>query len=234
MTETLGELRRTVAASGAAFGAAFDGDADRVGFVDERGDMLRLDLVTALLAERFLAHGPAPIVHDVRSGWAVRERIRELGGTPVLWRVGHAFAKPKIRDLGAPFGGELAGHYYYGELSASESTALTTILLANLLDRRGTGLADLAAPLRRYANSGELNVELSDPDRLRPVTEAVRDRYRGLRHEVDGLTVEYADWWFNLRASNTEPKLRLVVEAVDEDRLARHRDNLLAFIRERL
>jgi phosphomannomutase len=231
--ENLAALCRAVPACGAVFGVAFDGDADRCGFVDEQGTIVSMDLVTALFAGEALEAGPAPILHDVRSSRAVREYIAECGGSPVPTRVGHAFAKLEMRRLGAAFGGELAGHYYFREEIIAESAARAVVTMANLLAEAGRPLSAVVAPLKRYANSGEINLPLPDAATVRRTLAAVRERFaEGRQSQLDGLTTEFPDWWFNLRPSNTEPKLRLIVEADDQATLDARRRQLLTLIGE--
>lgn len=230
---TLGDLCAAVRERGSGFGVAFDGDADRCGFVDEEGQPVGMDLMIAVVAADVLRSGPATIIHDLRSSWAVREHIRACGGTPVMSRVGHAFAKPLMRETGAAFGGELAGHYYFRENCTAESSGLMLVRVCNILEASGKTLRQLVAPLRKYANSGEINFPLGDRRRVAAVLAEARSRYRdGDWIDLDGLSVEYADWWFNLRPSHTEPKLRLLVEARDAETMTRHRDDLSAMIRE--
>ncbi len=234
--DTMRDLQAAVRERGALFGVAFDGDADRVGFVDETGSLVRIDLVTALIAADYLLDEPgAAIVHDVRTGRAVREFIRARGGKPVEWRVGHAYMKRKMRELNAPFGGELAGHYYFRELSTSESTALVLIKMANLLAREQLPMSALFAPLQGWVSSGEINVELPDRSRIEPTLAALREQYRdGELSDLDGIRVDFDHWWFNARPSNTEPYLRLLVEADTRETMQAKRDELVRLVREGL
>ncbi len=227
--ETLDLLRRRTVETGAVFGVGFDGDADRVGFVDETGAIIPMDRVTALIAMQILEEFPGEtVLYDLRSSWSVREAIEEAGGRAVRCRVGHAFIKQQMREENAVFAGELSGHYYYRAMSYTECTALTVLMISNLVRKRGRPLSEIAAPLDRYHATGEINLRVEDPS---AVMSAVEERFSdGRIDHLDGLTVEYDDWWFNLRASNTEPFLRLNLEARARARMEEKREELLALI----
>ena len=231
-TSTLDALRAKVLETGADFGAGFDGDADRCGFVDDKGEIIPMDLFTALIAQDILsekARGTVTILYDLRSSWAVRECIQENGGRPVMSRVGHAFIKAQMRELGAVFAGELSGHYYFQENYVAESQGLAFLKLANLICKRKCRVSELVAPLRKYFQSGEINSKVADvPGILKKIREKYSD---GHMFELDGISVEYSNWWFKVRASNTEPLLRLIVEAKDRETMEEKRDSLLALIR---
>ncbi len=230
--ENLVDLQRMVRDGDYAFGMAFDGDADRVGFVDEQGAVVSMDMVTALIARELLARTPGGIVlNDLRSSWAVREVIRESGGEPQMSRVGHAFIKQQMRDADAVFAGELSGHYYFRENYFTESAALAALYIAKLVADAGRPLSALVAPLLRYAASGEINSEVTEPE---AVLKRLRDRYaeRGRVIDLDGLSVEFDDWWFNVRTSNTEPLIRLNLEAKTRAMMETRRDEVLKMIRE--
>ncbi len=227
--ENLRDLVRAVREGACALGAAFDGDADRAIFVDENGGVVSADLITALLAGPFLERFPgAPIVYDIRSSWATREAIEAAGGRPVRERVGHSFMKATMRRIGSPFGGELAGHFYYRENYTADSSLITLIEVLNLLRREGKPLSELLAPLRRYVGTGEVNFHVEDKQgMIRRLAEAFGD---GQIDYLDGITVQYTDWWFNVRPSNTEPLLRLVMEARTADRLDQGKARVLAML----
>jgi len=230
-TATLDALRAKVKETGAAFGAGFDGDADRCGFIDDKGEIIPMDLFTALIAQDILSEGSgtATILYDLRSSWSVKECIKENGGRPVMSRVGHAFIKAQMREYGAVFAGELSGHYYFKENFVAESQGLALLKLANLVCKSGKKVSDLVAPLRRYHQSGEINSKVTD---VAKVLEKIKAKYAdGHMFELDGISVEYSDWWFNVRASNTEPLIRLNVEAKDKATMEAKRDALLALIR---
>jgi len=229
-TETLAALQERVRRGGYAFGAAFDGDADRAGFVDETGAIIPMDLVTALIARDILATRGGVVFYDLRSSRIVKETILAAGGTPMMSRVGHAFIKQQMREHDALFAGELSGHYYFKDNYTAESSALAILSLANMVSRSGKPLSELVAPLRAYFASGEINTRVrGDP---KAILAAIREAYAdGEAYALDGVSVEYADWWFNVRCSNTEPLVRLNVEADTRDLMERKRNELLARIR---
>lgn len=227
--ETLTTLQDTVRNGQYDFGVAFDGDADRAGFVDEKGAIVPMDMITALIASSLLERQKGVIYYDLRSSWAVKEVILECGGTPMMSRVGHAFIKQQMRDSDAIFAGELSGHYYFKDNFFTESSAMAVLHVANAVTRKGKPLSELIKPIQRYSASGEINSEVHNPG---GVLEAIRSKYRdGRLIELDGVTVEYADWWFNVRCSNTEPLVRLNLEARNEELMAAKRDELLSVIR---
>jgi phosphomannomutase len=228
--ETLAALQARVRAGGYAFGVAFDGDADRAGFIDERGDVIPMDLVTALIAQDILAVRKGVIFYDLRSSWVVKEVVAAMGGTPMMSRVGHAFIKQQMRENDALFAGELSGHYYFRDNYTAESSALAVLSLANIVSRSGRPLSQLIAPLRKYFASGEINTHVqADPKKILARIKATYTD--GRVFELDGISVEYADWWFNVRVSNTEPLVRLNVEAKTLARMEQKRDALLSLIR---
>ena len=228
-TETLDAIRAKVKEVGADFGAAFDGDADRCGFIDDEGNIIPMDLFTALIAQDILSHGPATIFYDLRSSRAVRECIAENGGKPMMSRVGHAFIKTQMRENDAIFAGELSGHYYFKQNYTAESQGLAMIMLANLICRKNRPVHELVKPLRKYVSSGEINSRVAD---VKPILDTIRRKYAdGDMYELDGVSSEYKDWWFNVRASNTEPLLRLIVEADTRELMEAKRDELLKIIR---
>ena len=230
--DTLQAIRAKVVEVGADFGAAFDGDADRCGFIDDNGQIIQMDLFTALIAQDILsekAAGTVPILYDLRSSWAVKECIEANGGKPIMSRVGHAFIKAQMRQYGAVFAGELSGHYYFKENYMAESQGLAMIKLANLICRKNKPVSELVAPLRKYFSSGEINSKVAD---VKVIMDKIRSKYSdGHMFELDGISSEYSNWWFNVRASNTEPLLRLIVEAADEKTMETKRDELLKLIR---
>ncbi|MBQ7666966.1 MAG: phosphomannomutase/phosphoglucomutase [Kiritimatiellae bacterium] len=233
-TETLAALQAEVRKGGYDFGVAFDGDADRAGFVDEKGDIIPMDIITALIAKDMLRTNPgATVFYDLRSSWSVKETIEESGGKPMMSRVGHAFIKQQMRENDAIFAGELSGHYYFKANSTAESSALAVLCIANIVSQSGKPLSSLIAPIRRYFASGEINTKLESREKAASVLAALRGRYgeKGRAFELDGLSVEFDTWWFNVRCSNTEPLIRLNVEAKTADEMEEKRDELLAVIR---
>lgn len=229
-TQTLDVLREKVRETGADFGAGFDGDSDRCGFIDDKGEIIPMDLFTALIAQDILSRGPATILYDLRSSRAVKECIEANGGKAIMSRVGHAFIKAQMRECGAVFAGELSGHYYFKENYTTESQGLAFLMLANLICKTGKKVSELVQPLRKYFSSGEINSKVAD---VQAVLKRIKEKYTdGHMFELDGISVEYKNWWFNVRASNTEPLLRLIIEADDEKTMVAKRDELLKLIRE--
>ena len=221
--ENINDLKRAIKRTRADLGVAFDGDGDRVIFLDENARRIPNDLMTALIAGQILRsdsgvpiisgknHKREHIVYDLRSSRIVKEQIAKLGGRPVRERVGHAFIKATMRKHDAAFGGELSGHYYYRDNYFADSALLTFIHLINLISRSNKPVSEIIKPLRKYFHSGELNFTVADKEKK--MAEAVRKFSDGKIDYLDGVTVEYDDWWFNLRPSNTEPLLRLNIEA---------------------
>jgi phosphomannomutase len=214
----------------ADLGVAFDGDADRAIFVDEHAQIVPSDLVTALLAGSQLRVYPGGrVLYDLRSSWATAETIEAEGGVPAMCRVGHSFVKAQMRDENAVFAGELSGHFYFRfspTLVADDALAAFVALL-DVLGRESRPLSELVAPLRRYFASGEINVRVGDPGALLEQVAAEHPEAPEVSH-LDGLLVRYEDWWFNLRPSNTEPVLRLNLEARTEQRMIEERDRIVA------
>jgi phosphomannomutase len=209
--ENLVDLQKKVVEVGADLGVAFDGDADRLGFVDGKGNAVSCDIVTALIAREVLANEPgAAILYDLRSSWAVRKEIEAHGGVPVETAVGHSLIKAKMREHDAAFGGELSGHYYFRENFYCDSGAFILLKVLSLVCRERKPFSQLVAPLLRYYHSGEINSDVEDKEGK--VKEIERAYVSGKVSHLDGLKVEFDDWWFNVRPSNTEEKLRLVVE----------------------
>lgn len=228
--ETFEALQIKVREGGYDFGVAFDGDADRAGFTDEKGNIVPMDIITTLIARDVLTREKGIIFYDLRSSRAVKEVIAESGGTPMMCRVGHAFIKQQMRDADAIFAGELSGHYYFRDNYYTESSALAVIAVANIVSAAGRPLSELVKPIKRYFASGEINSEVEAPA---AVLERIKSRYRdGRQFELDGISVEYDDWWFNVRMSNTEPLVRLNLEAKTTGLMNEKRDELLAAIRE--
>ena len=229
-TETLDELRALVVEKGCDLGIAYDGDADRIGFVDERGEIIPMDLVTGLIAQVLLKDNPgATILYDLRSSNSVKEVIEENGGIAQECRVGHAFIKSQMADENALFAGELSGHYYFQANKNGEVSTLASFTLLNRMAETGKPISELVAHLRRYFHSGEINSEVPDKD---AVLAKLKETYAdGAQHELDGLKVSYPDWWFNVRPSNTEPVLRLNLEAKTKEMMEEKREELLAIIR---
>jgi phosphomannomutase len=220
-------------AEGADFGVAFDGDADRCFFVDDTGEFVPGDFVTALFAELVLEKNPgAKIIYDVRASWAVPERIERAGGVPLINRVGHAFIKQRMREEGAVFAGEVSGHYYFRDFSQADSGVVPFLLMLELVSRRGQKLSEILRPFReRYFITGELNTPVPD---VALKLQELKERFgpQGEVSHLDGISVTGKDWHFNVRPSNTEPLLRLNLEARSEELMEQKRDEVLDVIRE--
>jgi len=228
------DIVERVVAEGADIGIAWDGDADRCFFIDGGGEFIAGDFVTALLAEAALGKSPGEkIVYDVRASYAVKDTVAKCGGTALMNRVGHAFIKRRMREENAIFGGEVTGHYYFRDFYYADNGFIPALLILELMSRKNQTLSDLLAPFRqRYFISGEINTRVGDmatvEARLRELSEKYRD---GDTYHLDGFSAEFPDWHFNVRPSNTEPMLRLNLEAVTEPLMKAKRDEVLAVIR---
>lgn len=217
---------------GADLGVAFDGDADRCFFVDDGGEFVPGDFATALLAELILSREPgAKIIYDVRASWAVPDTIRRAGGVPLVSRVGHAFIKQRMRREGAVFAGEVSGHYYFRDFYQADSGVIPFLLMLELISRRGEPLSAILRPFReRYFLSGEINVRVADPAlKIQELKERLGSQ--GRVSHLDGISIEAEDWHLNVRPSNTEPLLRLNLEARSRELMERKRDEVLALLR---
>jgi phosphomannomutase len=223
------DLKAAILEHHADAGMAFDGDADRVFLVDERAEDVTGSMLTALAAAAMLAREPgAKIVYNLICSWTVPEVIEERGGVPIRTRVGHSFIKEVMAETGAIFGGEHSGHYYFRDNYRADSGLIAAVIALGELSASAGPLSDLLAPYRRYASSGEINSRVDDPQaKIDGIAQALSD---GRQDRLDGLTVEFDDWWCNVRASNTEPLLRLNVEARTGELLAAKTEELLALI----
>jgi phosphomannomutase len=226
------DLQRAVVDSGADIGLAFDGDADRCFVVDERGEIVSPSVITALIAVRELAREPgATIIHNLITSRAVPEIVAEHGGVPVRTRVGHSFIKARMAETGAIFGGEHSGHFYFRDFWFADSGMLAAMHVLAALGSTGRPLSELLSEFARYQATGEINSEVKDqPGTVERIRAAFAGRPDLTTDDLDGLTVSAPDWWFNVRASNTEPLLRLNVEAADTATLARVRDEVLRIV----
>jgi phosphomannomutase len=228
------DIVEAVVAHKADIGIAWDGDADRCFFIDGSGEFVPGDFVTALLAEAFLLkHPSATIIYDLRASHAVRDTVARLEGTSLMNRVGHAFFKQRMRETNAIFGGEVTGHYYFRDNFYADNGFVPALLMLELMSKKNQSLRDLLAPLRaRYFISGEINTNLASMRDVPAKLELIAERYAdGHQYKLDGLSVEYDDWHFNVRPSNTEPLLRLNLEATTQATMAARRDEVLALIR---
>ena len=224
------DLKQAVLEAGADIGLAFDGDADRVFLVDERAEGVSGSEVTALVAKAMLERAPgASIVYNLICSWTVPEVIRENGGTPIRTRVGHSFIKQVMAETGAVFGGEHSGHYYFRDNYRADSGLIAAVVAIEQLSLAGRPLSEVLAPFRRYRASGEVNSRVDD--QVAKVEEIAAAYASGRQDRTDGLTIEFDDWWFNVRPSNTEPLLRLNVEARTEELLQEKTAEVLALIR---
>ncbi|MDP9070376.1 MAG: phosphomannomutase/phosphoglucomutase [Actinomycetota bacterium] len=227
--ENIKDLRARVTEVGADVGLAFDGDADRVFLVDEKAEPLSGSLTTAIVAASILDKNPGEkVIHNLICSKSVPEVIREHGGEPVRSRVGHSFIKAVMADTGAVFGGEHSGHYYFRDNYGADSGLIAALLVLELMSKADEPLSELRRPFERYAASGEINTEVDDP---MAVIERVGEAYGDADQDrMDGLTVDLGDWWFNLRPSNTEPLLRLNLEAPTREECDAHVKEVLARI----
>lgn len=231
--ENLKDLKKKVKKSGADIGLAFDGDADRCFLVDENGEAVNPSLLTALIADRELKKKPgSPIIYNLISSRAVKEIVEENGGKALRSRVGHSFIKALMAESGAIFGGEHSGHFYFADFWRADSGMLAALHAIAALGESNKSLSELLKPYSRYVASGEINSKVKDGAK---VMARIKDIY-GIKPEVtsdelDGLTINGDTWWFNVRASNTEPLLRLNVEAKTQAQMSQIRDEVLAVIR---
>ncbi|ADQ14416.1 phosphomannomutase/phosphoglucomutase [Halanaerobium hydrogeniformans] len=216
------DVRKLLLEKNSDLALIFDGDGDRVMFLDENGEFIAPDLIIALLAEYFIKQGKGKtILYDIRTSWSVKEHIEDLGGSTHMWKVGHAYAKLKLREIDGICGGELAGHYYYKDFFYCDSGMLTALIVLNVvarLKKEGKSISELIAELDKYANSGEVNFKI---EYKQEVMEKLKEHYLSTKEperffDFDGYRIEYENWWFNVRPSNTEPYLRLVVEAENQ------------------
>ncbi|MBO9324220.1 MAG: phosphomannomutase/phosphoglucomutase [Roseiflexus sp.] len=231
MPENRAELERRVVEEGADAGFAFDGDGDRFFVIDDRGRFISGDFLTALLGRYLLQRAPgSKIVYDVRASWAVRDLISAAGGIPLIERVGHAFIKRRMANENALFGGEVSGHYYFRDFNFADSGIIPSLLVMEMLAGSNQSLSAMLAPLEeKYFISGEINSTVANPkERLEALAAAYAD---GVIEWIDGISVTYPTWHMNVRASNTEPLIRLNLEATTREEMERRRDEVLAIIR---
>ncbi len=228
------DIVERVKADKADIGIAWDGDADRCFFIDGSGEFIAGDFITALLAEAALLKSPGEkIVYDVRASYAVKDTVARYGGTALMNRVGHAFIKRRMREENAIFGGEVTGHYYFRDYYYADNGFIPALLILELMSRKGQTLAELLASLRaKYFISGEINTKVSSMDVIPGRLATLAKRYKdGHTYTIDGFSAEFPDWHFNVRASNTEPLLRLNLEALTPELMAQKRDEVLSLIR---
>ena len=234
IAENRRDIVERVIAEKADVGIAWDGDADRCFFIDGTGDFVSGDFITALLAEAFLLKNPgAKIIYDLRASYAVKDIVGRYGGTAMMNRVGHAFFKRRMRETNAIFGGEVTGHYYFRDNFFADNGFIPAILILELMSKKGQPLRDLLQPLAsRYFISGEINTKLPSMTLVPEKLDQIAARYSdGHQYKLDGLSVEYPEWHFNVRPSNTEPLLRLNLEATTPELMAQKRDEVEGLIR---
>jgi len=220
--ENVADLKKTVLDNSCDIGIIFDGDADRVMFVDEKGKFISPDLIIGLMGHYFLEKEKGIVLEDIRTSKAVKEYIKNLGGEMHTWRVGRAFAAPKLREIKGIYGGELAGHYYFRDFFYSDSGIMAALIVLNLVSKfkkEGKTLSELISGISKYANSGEINFKI---EQKLEAMEALKDHFVAEEEpteimDFDGYRLEFKDWWFNVRPSNTEPYLRLLAEAENEE-----------------
>jgi phosphomannomutase len=223
-----------VVAEKADIGIAWDGDADRCFFIDGAGEFIAGDFITALLAEAALIKEPGqPVIYDVRASYAVKDTVAKYGGTALMNRVGHAFIKRRMREENAIFGGEVTGHYYFRDFYYADNGFIPALLILELMSQKGQTLAELLAPFRqKYFISGEINTRMADMSLVDARLRELAEKYTGGHtYTLYGFSAEFPDWHFNVRPSNTEPMLRLNLEALTEDLMASRRDEVLGLIR---
>jgi len=228
------DIVERVKSTGAEIGIAWDGDADRCFFIDEDGEFVSGDFVTALLAHAFMLKEPgATVVYDLRASYAVKDMATEYGGKAVMNRVGHAFFKGRMRELNAVFGGEVTGHYYFRENFYCDNGFIPALLILELMSKKNQSLKQLLEPLRaKYFISGEINTKVPTMDVVGAKLAAIESHYKDAKiSKLDGVSVEYPDWHFNVRPSNTEPLLRLNLEGTTPAQMEARRDEVLAIIR---
>ncbi|MCA1684262.1 MAG: phosphomannomutase/phosphoglucomutase, partial [Actinobacteria bacterium] len=228
--DNLVDLQRLVREEGCDVGIAFDGDADRCFLVDDRTRLVTGSTTTAMVAERLLKRNPgATVIYNLICSWTVPEVIEENGGHPVRSRVGHSFIKQMMAETGAIFGGEHSGHYYFKDNFRADSGMIAALFILEAMSESGKPLSDMLDPYNRYFDSGEINSEVADQQ---AVLESLALTYaEGKQDRTDGLTIEFEDWWFNCRPSNTEPLLRLNLEARTRESMEAKRDEVLQAIR---
>jgi phosphomannomutase len=230
--ENVKDLQKAVVDNNADLGLAVDGDCDRCVFIDEKGEYISADLMTAVVARELLKENPgSPVLYDLRSSWITKDIIEESNGKPIMCRVGHAFIKKQMREEDAIFAGELSGHFYLKDSFFTESSIISSIIVINMLRREQKPLSGIIAPLKKYFQSGEINSEVADKQaKMDELVDMFKDEANIISH-LDGIKLEFDDWWFNVRPSNTEPLLRLNLEAKTKEKMEEMRDRLLAIIR---
>lgn len=226
--ETLNDLKKVIKKEKAILGVAFDGDGDRVVFLDHKAEVIRGDFITSLLAKEILKEKSGKVLYDLRSLWTPREVIKEAGGIPIMSRVGHSLIKEQMRKEKAVFAGEMSGHYFFRDFFGCESGILTMIKILEIVTKEGKSLRELVGEFKKYFHSGEINFKVEDKEK---VIKKLEKKYsQGKISHLDGLTVEFDKWWFNVRPSNTEPLLRLNLEAKSKNLMKKKVKEIKNFI----
>jgi len=228
--ENLVELKKKVIEEKADFGIALDGDADRVFFIDEKGETIPSDFITCLIAKEILKNKKnEKILYDLRSSWIVKQEVEKLHNKALMCRVGHAFIKQRMRKEKAIFAGELSGHFYFKDNFYTDSGIIAAVKVIELLSKENKKLSELTAPLQKYSASGEINFEVKDKKaKMKELEKLYSD---GNVSHLDGIRIDFDDWWFNVRASNTEPLLRLNLEAKTKELMQKKRDEISEIIK---
>ena len=229
--ENIKDIKKRVVKERADLGIALDGDADRVFFIDEKGTTVPADFITSLIAEELLNGKREKVLYDLRSSWIVKEKIEENNGKPLMCRVGHAFIKEQMRKEKAVFAGELSGHFYFRDNFYTDSGVIAALRVIQIISQKGKKLSEIVKPLKKYFASGEINSEVKDKKgKMKELAKIYSD---GKISWLDGVRVDFKDWWFNVRASNTEPLLRLNLEAKSKKLMEQRRDEVLKIIRKK-
>jgi phosphomannomutase len=228
--ENMRDLQKKIIETNADLGVAYDGDADRSGYVDEKSDIVTNDYVATVIAMEYLKNNPkATFLYDIRTTWSFKETVEKMGGIAKKCKVGHSNIKEALRKENAIFAGELAGHYYFKENFNTDSGIIAMIMIINLMCEENKKLSEFVDPLKKYFSSGEINSKIADPDeKMKEIAE--KYSYGNIEY-IDGISVEFSDWWFNVRKSNTEPVLRFVCEAKSNKLMEEKRDELIELIR---
>ena len=231
LDENVVDIKKKILEENADFGIAPDGDSDRVFFFDENGERISGDFMTALIAEKMLEKNPgAKIIYDLRSSWVTAEYIKKAGGIPIMWRVGHAFIKDKMREIDAILGGEVSCHFYMKDNFNTDSGIIAALRVIQIFSEKNKKVSDIIKPLKKYSASGEINSKVEDKEaKMKELASKYKD---GNISWLDGVRIDFEDWWFNVRPSNTEPLLRLNLEAKSKELMEEKRDEVLNLIRD--
>lgn len=229
--KNLEDLKNKIRENNYDLGVAFDGDGDRCRFVDELGNALRGDIVTIILAKKLLEKNPGrAIIYDLISSWSLKEEVLAVGGKPVISKVGHSFIKKLMKEENAIFGGEMSGHYYHNYFYNAESSMLTMLMFLEAISEKNQKLSEIVAPFYKYFHTGEINFEVQDKEsKIQQLEEKYSEGAKNIL-QIDGIKIEFEDWWFSVRASNTEPLLRLNLEAKTKELMEEKREELMQLL----